>query len=89
MKLSEAQISFLAHRSIDAIRAAGARIANDRIALNEAKALIERVLSESAGVHQRVARKIASLSRRVPEGSPEYEILYRQYTEEEMRRGRR
>ncbi len=89
MRLTEAQISHLAHRAIDAIRAAGVRVVNERVALGEAKELLARALGEDAGTHERVVRKIASLSRRVPEGSSEYEILYRQYFEEESRRGRR
>jgi hypothetical protein len=36
-----------------------------------------------------VRRTIQSLSRRVPEGSPEWEVLYRKYREEELRRKRK
>jgi hypothetical protein len=36
-----------------------------------------------------VRRTIQSLSRRVPEGSPEWEVLYRKYREEELRRRRK
>jgi hypothetical protein len=31
-------------------------------------------------------RTIQSLSRRVPEGSPEWDVLYRKYRDEELRR---
>ena len=34
----------------------------------------------------RVRRKIESLSRRVPEGSAEWNILYRQYLDEEKQK---
>lgn len=33
-----------------------------------------------------VRRTIQSLSRRVPEGSPEWDVLYRKYMDEELRR---
>ena len=90
MKLSEARLSHLAHLILDAaIQDDLARPRNTRTFLNEVK----RVLASGPGgredeVDAAVRRKIASLSRRVVPGSTEWEILYRQYTEEERRKRR-
>lgn len=89
MKFSEAQASWLAHRALDAIRESGLKVANDRLALAQVKKTLARRLDRESGIHEKVARKIASLGRSVPEGSAEYEVLYRQYYEEELGRTRR
>jgi hypothetical protein len=57
--------------------------------LNEVK----RILAAGPGgsrdeIDAVVRKKIESLSRRVVPGSREWEILYRQYTEEERRKRR-
>jgi hypothetical protein len=89
MRFSEAQVSHLAHKAIDAIRKSGLSLAHDRVSLAEVKKTLSRRLDKESGLHEKVARKIASLGRGVPEGSPEFEVLYRQYYEEELRRTRR
>lgn len=86
MRFTEAQVSHLAHKAIDAIRKSGVTLAHDRISLTEVKKTLSRRLDKEAGVHEIVARKVASLGRKVPEGSAEYEVLYRQYYQEELRR---
>jgi len=61
---------------------------------NEARALAEtkRVLDEFFGGEDRlddiVRQKIQSLSRRVAPGSREWDVLYRKYYEEELRKHR-
>lgn len=89
MRFSATQASHLAHKALEAIRAEGVEIRSDRLALNQVKETLSRRLDAEAGLHEKVAAKIRSLGRRVPEGSAEYEILYRQYYEEELRRVRR
>jgi hypothetical protein len=53
-------------------------------ALREAKRVFTQYLLLEDEVDGFVRRKIAKLSRRVPEGGREWEILYRKYFEEEM-----
>lgn len=89
MRFTEEQASHLAHKALDAIRDCGLSIANDRLALNTIKKTLSRELDTDTARHAKVARKLASLGRNVPEGSAEYEILYRQYDEEERQRSRR
>lgn len=90
MKLSEARLSHLAHLLLEAASDGDlARPRNPRLFLNEVK----RVLGTGGGgrddeIDALVRRKIESLSRKVVPGSREWEILYRQYTEEEQRKRR-
>ena len=89
MRFSEDQAAHLAHKTLEALRQAGTTVASDRLARNEIKKTLTRHLDTEAGLHGKVAQKINSLGRNVPEGSAEYEVLYRQYYEEEMQRTRR
>ena len=89
MRFSETQASHLARKALEALRQAGITVANDRLSRNEIQKTLARQLDTEAGLHGKVAQKIKSLGRNVPEGSAEYEVLYRQYYEEEMQRTRR
>jgi uncharacterized protein len=87
--LTESRISHLAHLIIDGVWK------NDLADFpNEARALAEtkRVLQEFFGGEDRlddvVRQKIQSLSRRVAPGSREWDVLYRKYMEEELRKQR-
>jgi hypothetical protein len=88
MKLSEAASSHLAHRVVEALKKKGGKVHNERAALTEVKRTLGRHLDVDPRIHQAVLRRLASLSRRVPEGSPEYDVLYRQYYEQERRKNR-
>jgi hypothetical protein len=89
MGLSEGLSSHLAHRAIEALKKSGAKIRNDRLALAEVKRALSAALDRDPRIDETVARRIASLSRQVPVGSAEYEVLYRQYYEQEMAKRRR
>lgn len=87
MRFSEGRKSYLAHLIVRTLRDEGlATVDNERLVLAE----IKRVLDEDHSVDQRldaaVRRKIASLSRNVPPGSREWDVLYRQYYAEEARK---
>ncbi len=88
MRLGEALSSHLAHQALEAIKASGARIRNERLALAETKAALGRSLDQDPRIDEAVRRRIASQQRPIPEGSAEYEILYRQYYEQELRKHR-
>lgn len=89
MRLSEALTSHLAHRALEALRKSGAKIRNDRLALAEIKKALAQSLDRDPRIDEAVQRRIASLSRQVPVGSAEYEVLYRQYYEQEIAKRRR
>lgn len=87
-RISEGRISALAHLALEAIKKSGevAEIRADRLVLTEIKAALSEILNVDDAIDGRVRRKIASLSRRVVEGSSEWDVLYRQYFEEEKRK---
>jgi hypothetical protein len=87
-RASEGRISALAHIALNAIKK-GTEVADlreDRLVLIEIKAALNDFFSVDDALDVKVRRKIASLSRRVPEGSSEWDVLYRQYLEEEKRK---
>jgi hypothetical protein len=51
-----------------------------------AKRAISKFVTEFAEIDSKVRGMVASLKRNVPEGSPEWDVMYNKYFEEEMRR---
>ncbi|MBX3024927.1 DUF507 family protein [bacterium] len=87
IRFSEGRLSHLSHQVLSIFRAEGlADIENERLALQAIKRALEGQHDQNARLDEIVRRKIASLSRKVPPGSHEYEILYRRYMEEEQRK---
>ena len=85
--VSEGRISHLAHMVLDQLKAGDVSdLQQDRLLLKELKAVLDEYLNLDEALDAKVRRKIASLSRRVPEGSGEWDVLYRQYLEEERRK---
>jgi hypothetical protein len=89
MGLSEGLSSYLAHRAVAALKKCGATIRSDRLALAEVKRALGAALDRDPRIDEIVARRIASLSRPIPVGSAEYDVLYRQYYEQEVSKRRR
>jgi len=87
MKLSEGRVLFLAREALVRMRDEGlADIVNFPIALRHARELIEEWVEKGDAIDASVRQKIASLKRGVVEGGAEWNILYRRYREEEMRK---
>jgi hypothetical protein len=87
MRLSEARILYLARESLVRLRDEKlAEIPNFQTALRQARELVAEWVEKGDAVDEIVRRKIASLKRGVVEGSPEWNILYRRYREEELRK---
>ena len=57
---------------------------DEGMALREAKAAFQAYMRAGDDVDTFVRQKIGKLSRRVPEGGREWDILYRKYFEEEI-----
>lgn len=88
MRLSEDRISHISHLILDALvqdRDLDSLQAEERL-LREIKRTITAELQFEDEADTAARRTIQSLSRRVPEGSPEWDILYRKYMDEEIRR---
>jgi hypothetical protein len=91
MRLSEDRIYHISHliqdmlirnRNIDILEP------EERI-LRETKRTIADELKFEDEADEAARRTIQSLSRKVPEGSREWDVLYRKYVEEEMNRRRK
>ena len=90
MKLTEARILYLARESLNRLKSESlAEITNFSVALRQARELIKEWEEKGDVIDATARQKIASLKRRVVEGSPEWNILYRRYREEELRKRRR
>lgn len=85
--VSDGRISALSHLVLTELKRGDvADLHTDRLVLQEIKAVLADFLQVDEVLDAKVRRKIASLSRRVPEGSGEWDVLYRQYFEEEKRK---
>jgi hypothetical protein len=88
--LSDEKISHLSHLLLkgllerDAISLKG----DEGSARREIKRSIHSFLKVNEEIDSRVRKKLESLSRRIFEGSPEWEVLYKKYYREEaLRKG--
>lgn len=85
MRLSEDRISHIAHLVFDGVWNDDlVDFTDDDKALKEIKRIIAGFLQVEDRADDAARAKIRSLSRDVPEGSREWEILYTKYFEEEM-----
>lgn len=84
-ELSDARVTALARAALRVIAVEGA-VLNERGALAESRRVLRACFQQRDAIDAAVRRKIASLSRRVAEGSPEWEVRYRQYFEEASRK---
>jgi hypothetical protein len=91
MRLSEDRIYHISHlvqdmlirnRNVDILQT------EERV-LREIKRTIADELKFEDEADEAARRTIQSLSRRVPEGSREWDVLYRKYVEEELNRRRK
>jgi hypothetical protein len=89
-RLSESRISHLAHLVLESLsKAKIAEFPSEGRSLTETKLILQEFFNFEDQIDDVVRQKIASLSRSVPPGSREWDVLYRKYHEEESRRHRR
>jgi hypothetical protein len=85
MRLSDERISHIAHLVSEGVwKDDLVDFTDDVRALKEIKDVIRGFLSLEDFADTAARSKIQSLSRDVPEGSKEWDVLYRQYLEEEL-----
>lgn len=90
MRLSEERVSHLAHLVVDAIWDDDlVDYTDDELALRSGKKGLQDFMNELEDIDRKVQAKIASLKRGVMEGTPEWDVLYSKYFEEEMQRSGR
>lgn len=86
-RLSESRISHLAHLVLDGVRKSQlGEFPNEGRALIETKQVLHDFFQRDDHIDDIVRQKIQSLSRHVPPGSREWDVLYRKYFEEESRK---
>jgi hypothetical protein len=89
IRLSENRVSHLAHLIMNGLRNDKlADFPNEGRALAETKQVLKEFFQGEDQLDEIVRHKIQSLSRHVPPGSREWDILYRKYYEEERRKQR-
>jgi uncharacterized protein len=87
IRLSESRISHLAHLIIEGLkRGQVAEFTSEGRTLSETKRVLTEFFQGEDEIDAIVRHKIQSLSRHVPPGSREWDVLYRKYLEEEKRR---
>lgn len=90
MRLSAERISHIAHIMLDAVwRDDLVDFTDEARALAETKRIITAYFEVEDRADEAARQKIRSLSRDIPEGSREWEVLYRKYFEEEMNKRQR
>lgn len=88
MKLSREKVIHLSHRLVDELVAMdGVDFIEDRNTIRlEIVNIIQELLHQEEQVDLAARQKIETQKRTIPEGSTEWETLYRKYYADEMRR---
>lgn len=88
MLLSDDKVSHLSHLILNHLKgSAGLRLKGDEgRMLREIKRVLAAEVVQEEELDRFVRKRLASYSRPIPEGSPEWEVLYRKTMEEERRR---
>ena len=91
MRISEDRVGHLARIVVDGIWDDDlVDYVDDDAALRAAKKGLNEFVKDVEDIDKSVTAKVQSLKRGVPEGSPEWDIMYAKYFEEELeRRGKK
>ena len=86
-KLSDSRIEAMALAVVKAMETkSGVSVTDRGAAVRIVAGQLRGAFQDNSSLEQAVRARIASLSRKVPEGSREWDILYRQYAEDLSRR---
>jgi len=88
LRLSRDKLNKLAHTVTDALEtAAGVKFVQDRNAVRlEIRRILEDVLKAEARIDAAARQKIDNQKRTILEGTQEWDILYRKYYNEEVKK---
>ena len=88
MRISRDKLNKMAHMVADALAETDeCEFLDDRNAIRqEARKALEKTLTEEMKVDQAARQKIASQRKIIVEGSQEWDILYRKYYNDEVKR---
>ncbi|MBI4843397.1 MAG: DUF507 family protein [Nitrospirae bacterium] len=86
MKLSDDKVSHLSHVILSGLKARKTvtPLTEDSAIRREIKNIINRELKLSEGIDRKVSAKLMSYTKKIIEGSPEWEVLYQKFYNEEM-----
>lgn len=84
MNLSDDRINHLSHLLIGELKRGGVQFSDEIKVLIELKRGIHEFGELLDKFNLQVRQKIASLKRQIPEGSREWDLLYKQYFDEEL-----
>lgn len=89
MKLSDDKIAHLSHVVFDALVKSGAAEVPDKDdarSRRELKQAIAKSLKVQEELEETVRKKVLSYSRKIQEGSPEWDILFHKHYQEELKK---
>jgi hypothetical protein len=88
MLLSDDKMSHLSHVILSCVKKSQATRFNgdDVLALREIKRVLATELAQEDTVDRVVRARLSSYARPVVEGTPEWDVLYRKFRDEEQRR---
>lgn len=86
MPLSEDKISHLAHLIVRGLAKQAALHAEEPAVLREIKRVLQEDAQLEAELDRQVRAKLASYARPIPEGSTEWDVLYRKLMAEALQR---
>ncbi len=88
MRISEDKIAHLSHIVFDALVKSGAAEAleEDAKVRRELKQAIAKSVKSEDELEETVRKKVLSYSRKIMEGSPEWDILFRKHYQEELKK---
>ncbi|HDH34416.1 MAG TPA: DUF507 family protein [Nitrospirae bacterium] len=86
MRLSDDKIRHITHVILKALLKKGAvtPLTDDGTIRREMRTTIERELKIAENIEEKVTKKLESYSKKIYEGSSEWEVLYQKFFEEEV-----
>ena len=88
MRVSYDKLNKLAHVIADTLAETDeCEFREDRNTIRqESRKMLERLFADELKIDQSARLKVSSHKKNIPEGSPEWEILYRKYYQEEVKK---
>ena len=91
MRLSDDKVSHLSHVVLKGLldKKAVALLAEESAIRREIKRIITKELKLAESIDESIRKKLQSYSKKIPEGTPEWEVLYQRFFyEESAKKGR-
>lgn len=91
MRLSDDKISHLTHISLKGLigKKVVTPVAEESAIRREIKRVIVKELKLAESIDESIRKKLQSYSKKIPEGSPEWDVLYHRFFQEEsVKKGR-